>query len=187
MPDPAPAPAAPTATPRFLGIRATGDEFQMALWYPAWVPALWVALAGGGLALGFLWVRSDDAEASIFALGFGLICGFVAWFAARPLVTMDRSGIELRPSFGARSGFRWSEIASLGLDDVRRGRTRGAAFVVRGADDREAAVDGAWLGLTARELHRLDDAVRHFARSIGVTGPAAADAVLIEDEDARYH
>lgn len=159
----------------------------MALWYPGWVPAVWVGLACGGLALGFLWAASEDAEASIFALGFGLICGFVAWFVARPFVTMDRSGIELRPSFGARSAFRWSEIASVGIDAVRRGRTRGTAFVVRSADDREAVVDGAWLGLTARELHRLDATVRLFARSIGVTGPAAADVVLDEDEDARYH
>jgi hypothetical protein len=170
-----------------LALRATGDEFRMAIRYPVWVATLWCGLAGISLGVGFLCVGNGAGEASIFALASCLICVFVAWFAARPLLVMDRTGIELRPSFSSRSAFRWSEITSLGLDEVRRGRTRGAAFVVRGAEDREVAVDGAWLGLTAPQLHRLDLTVRHFARSIGVNGPASEEVVLTDDEDARYH
>jgi len=169
------------------GLRATGDESRMAIWYPIWVTTLWCGLAGVSLAIGVLCAANDEGEASIFALGSCLICVFVAWFAARPLVVVDRTGIELRPSFSSRSAFRWSEITSLGLEHVRRGRTRSRAFVVRDADDREVAVDGAWLGLTAPQLHRLDETVRRFARSIGVVGPAAEEIVLAEDEDARYH
>lgn len=169
------------------GLRSTGDESRMAIWYPFWVATLWPGLAGVSLGIAILCALNDDGEASIFALGSTLICVFVAWFVARPLAVIDRTGIDLRPSFSSRSAFRWSEISSLGLEAARRGRSRGTAFVVRGADDREVSVDGAWLGLTSPQLHRLDVTVRHFARSIGVTGPAAEDVVLTEDEDARYH
>lgn len=168
-------------------VRATRGDGQLVLWYPAWVPGLWLSLAVLGVVVGFVdGVAGGDPQASILGIGFALIAGFVSWFAVRPFAAMDRSGLELRPAFGTRTRFGWSEITALGVGTVRRGRSRGTGFTVTGADE-EASLDGAWLGLTTRQLHRVDGTVRTFARSIGVVGPAAEDAVVTVDEDARYH
>jgi len=152
------------------------------------VPGSWAGITALGLLFGCSAGGPDgDAQAGVIGIGSALIGLFVTWFVARPVVVMDRTGVRLCPAFGSRTTFRWSEIASLGVGSVRRGRTRGIAFTVVGPDDEEASVDGAWLGLTAPALHRIDVTVRHFARSIGVTGPAVEEIVLDADDEARYH
>lgn len=187
-----PASPSPGSTARGVGPRlrpridVSGE--RLVVRYAVAVTVGWLVLALAGLIYGFLAVGSGGHAGSGFAgLGLAVICGFVAWFAVRPIVVADRTGIAVLPVFGTRTGFRWSEINGLGVGVARRGRTRGPALTIHASDDREVTVDAEWLGLTSAALTLVDGSIRTFARSIGVVGPAADEPVVIVDEDARYH
>jgi len=153
--------------------RASESGGRLVIRYAGGIVLLWVGLAVAGLGVGFATVGSgDNPEAAFAGLGLGVICTFVAWFAANPAIVADRTGIELHPIFGTRTTFRWDEVRSIGVRDVRAARGRGPALVVDASEDREVKIDSLWVGLTAGSLQRIQDAVERFASSMEVARPA---------------
>jgi hypothetical protein len=136
--------------------------------YAGGIVVLWIGLAVLGLVYGFATVGSDQPEPALAGLGLGVISAFVAWFAARPVIVADRTGIEVLPLFGTRTAFRWSEVRSVGVRDVRRAAGRGPSLVVEATEDRSAQIDGLWVGATRGALEQIDASVAAFAMSIGV-------------------
>jgi hypothetical protein len=124
--------------------------------YAGGIVVLWIGLAVLGLVYGFATVGSDQPEPALAGLGLGVISAFVAWFAARPVIVADRTGIG------------WSEVRSVGVRDVRRAAGRGPSLVVEATEDRSAQIDGLWVGATRGALEQIDASVAAFAMSIGV-------------------
>lgn len=140
--------------------------------YAGGVVLVWVGLAVLGLGVGFATVGSgDNAEAAFAGLGLGVICTFVAWFAANPAIVADRTGIRLFPIFGSRTTFRWDEVRTIGVRDVRAARGRGPALVVEATDDREVKIDSLWVGATRTALRLMMDRLDTFVGTIGVPPP----------------
>ena len=160
-------------------VREAGD--RLVVFYPGGVALLWCGLAAVGLVFGVGAASSgDDPEATFIAFGLAAICVFVAWFAVRSIVVADRTGLALLPVFGSQQSFRWHEVRAIGVTDGHSGRRRTTSLEVRASDDRQANVDGWWLGLSDRELRRIQVRLMDFARVHG--GPAIA-SIDPDDED----
>lgn len=143
----------------------------MVIRYASVVVVAWVGLAVAGLVFGFASV-GDEPQAGIFGLLLGVIGAFVAWFAVRPVVVADRTGLAVLPVFGTRTLLRWSEVQGIEVRRVKAARGRGEALMIEASDDREVKVDGLWVGLTGGALHELDHQITGFADSIGVVRPS---------------
>lgn len=150
-----------------LSPRVTEHDGRMVIRYARAVVLVWIGLAVAGLAFGFASAGGDDAQAGFIGLGLGVICAFVAWFAVRPVVVADRSGMAVLPVFGTRTVVRWSEVRDLGVRHVRAARGRGEALMIEASDDREIKVDGLWVGLTGGALAQIAQHIEAFAGSIG--------------------
>ena len=157
---------------RLVQPRAEASEGRLVIRYAVVVVLLWIGLAVAGLGSGVVAVSAGNTEGGYIGIGLGAICTFVAWFAARPVATADREGLAVLPLFGSRASFHWGEIQVIGVRTVRAARGRGQALMIGASDDREVKVDGLWVGLTGRNLHRIQDAVEQFAASTGVARPA---------------
>lgn len=150
--------------------------------YAAGVVALWCVLAVAGLGYGIAsLVSGGPVESRYLAFGFGVIGAFVASFAVRPIVVADRAGLSVLPVFGSRLAFRWDEIQAVGVRSARRARGRGDSLEILASEDREAKLDGLWLGLTPGALRSIDQHVMAFARSLDLTAPIGALADPVED------
>jgi hypothetical protein len=143
--------------------------------YAGGIVVLWIGLAVVGLAYGFATVGSDQPEPALAGLGLGAISAFVAWFAANPAIVADRTGIEVRPLFGTRASFRWSEVRSFGVRETRRARGRGPSLVVEATEDRDAQIDGLWVGATRRGLAQMAEQFEGFVGSLGVVPSSGAE------------
>ena len=139
--------------------------------YAGGVALGWIGVAVAGLAFGFATAGSDRPEPALAGLGLGAIGAFVAWFAANPVIVADRSGIELRPLFGSRTSFRWAEVRAIKVQEVRRARGRGASLVVEATEDREAQVDGLWVGATRGALEQMAANLDAFLAAEGIPAP----------------
>lgn len=151
--------------------RATVVNDHLTIRYPLAVVLLWCGLAVAGVVAGFAAVASGNTEGGYIGLGLGAIATFVAWFAVRPVVTADRSGIAVLPLFGSRTALHWGEVRTIGVRRVRAARGRGDALLLEASDDREVRVDGLWLGLTGGNLRRIQDDVDRFAAAQQVARP----------------
>jgi hypothetical protein len=169
----------------FLLPRSAEHDGRLVIRYAGIVVIAWLLLAVAGLVFGFRSAGNDDAQAGVIGFGLAVICTFVAWFAARPVVTADRTGVAVLPVFGTRTALRWSEIQATGVRRVRAARGRGQALLIDATDDREIKLDGLWVGLTGSALQQIEHRVGVFADSIGVVRPVSAPDPV--DEDARYH
>ena len=157
---------------------------RLVVFYPGGVALLWCVLTAIGLGFGIRAASSgDDPEATFIAFGLAAICVFVAWFALRSIVAADRTGLALLPVFGSHQSFRWHEVRAIGVTDGHSGRRRTKSLEVRASDDQQANVDGWWLGLSDRELRRIEVRLMDFARVHG--GPAIASIDPDEDADGR--
>lgn len=154
-----------------LAPRSTEHDGRLVIRYSALVVVAWIGLACAGLAFGFASASGDDSQAGIIGFGMAVICAFVAWFAVRPVVVADRTGLAVLPLFGTRTALRWSEVESIEVRRVRAARGRGEALMIEAADDREIKVDGLWVGLTGGVLADIDARIGAFADSIGVARP----------------
>ena len=92
--------------------------------------------------------------------------------AAIDAIVADGTGIELHPLFGTKTSFRWDEVRSIGVRDVRAARGHGPALVVDASEEREAKIDGLWVGATRGNLRRMADRLEEFAASTGIAGPS---------------
>jgi hypothetical protein len=151
--------------------RTTVSGGQLVIRYAAAVVLLWIALAVAGLVFGLIAVSGGNTQGGYIGFGLGAICTFVAWFAARPVVRADRSGMAVLPLFGSRTSFHWGEVRVIGVRHVRAARGRGDALVIEATDDREVKVDGLWVGLTRANLRRIQDALAAFAVEAEVARP----------------
>lgn len=151
--------------------RVAAGGGRLVVRYPGGATLLWIALAVIGLVFGFATVGSDQPEPALAGLGLGAIGAFVAWFAANPVIVADRTAIEIRPLFGSRSSFRWVEVRAIEVREVRRARGRGASLVVEATEDREAQVDGLWVGATRPTLERMAADLGAFLEEAGIVGP----------------
>lgn len=165
--------ARPSAKDRLLSPRAEQHDGRLVVRYANAVVVVWIALAIAGLGFGFASVGGDDAQAGIIGLLLGVICTFAAWFAVRPVVVADRSGIAVLPIFGTRTTLRWSEVHAIGVQRVKAARGRGDALMIDASDDREVKVDGLWVGLTGGALRQIEQQITDFADAIGVVRPPA--------------
>lgn len=160
-----------------LAPRSAERGGQLVIRYARGIAALWIGLAVVGLVVGFATVGSgDNPEAAFAGLGLGVICTFVSWFAANPAIVADGTGIELHPLFGTKTSFPWDEVRSISVREVRAARGHGPALVVDASEEREAKIDGLWVGATRGNLRRMADRLEEFATSTGVTGPSFVDA-----------
>lgn len=155
-----------------LQARAEASDGRLVVRYPIVVVLGWIGLAIVGLWFGFAAVVDENTEGGYIGFGLSAICVFVASFAARPVVTADRTGMAVLPLFGSRTSFHWGELRAIGVRHVRAARGRGQALVIEAADDREVKVDGLWVGLTGSNLQRIEDAVAAFATAMEVARPA---------------
>ncbi len=152
--------------------RAGESGGRLVIRYAGGIVALWIGLAVLGLAFGFAAVGSgDNAEAAFAGLGLGVICTFVAWFAANPAIVADRTGIRVSPLFGTRISFRWDEVRSIGVREVRAARGRGPALVVDASEERDVKIDGLWVGATRLNLSRMATELERFVDSLDVIRP----------------
>lgn len=152
--------------------RASESGGRLVIRYAGGIVLLWVGLAVVGLGVGFATVGSgDNPEAAFAGLGLGVICTFVAWFAANPAIVADRTGIELHPIFGTRTTFRWDEVRSIGVRDVRAARGRGPALVVDASEDREVKIDSLWVGATRGALQRMAEGLEGFVGTFDIAAP----------------
>ena len=151
---------------------AEGDGRIVIRYAPAVVLA-WIGLAVGGVAYGFVAVGADQSQGAVIGFAMAAVCTFVAWFAVRPVIVADRTGVTVLPVFGIREVVRWSEVRAVGVRSGRRARGRGISLEVHLSDDRELKVDGLWMGLGAHSLHRIDGALAAFAAHLGVAGGIA--------------
>jgi hypothetical protein len=152
--------------------RAHESGGRLVVRYAGGIAALWIGLAVFGLGIGFATVGSgDNPEAAFAGLGLGVISTFVAWFAANPAIVADRTGVELRPIFGTRTSFRWEEVRSIGVREVRAARGRGPALVVDATEDREVKIDSLWVGATRRALQRMAEGLEGFVGTLDIAAP----------------
>lgn len=167
------APVSDTRSPavRLLHPRADASGGRLTIRYAAGIVLLWCALAVIGIVFGFAAIGADNTEGGYIGLGLGAICTFVAWFAARPVVTADVTGIALLPLFGSRTALHWGEVRVIGVRHARAARGRGQALMVDATDDREVKVDGLWVGLTPGNLVRIQDEIERFAGTLEVARP----------------
>lgn len=154
-----------------LSPRVAQDDGRMVIRYAGGVAAVWIGLAVAGLVFGFRSAGGDDPQAGFIGLGLGVICTFVAWFAARPVVIADRTGLAVLPVFGTRTVLRWSEVRGIGVRRVRAARGRGQALLIDASEDREIKVDGLWVGLGGGALEQIERQIGAFADAIGVVRP----------------
>ncbi|MCU1370337.1 MAG: hypothetical protein JWO77_1531 [Ilumatobacteraceae bacterium] len=154
-----------------LSPRVDQHDGRMVIRYAGVVVVGWIGLALAGLVFGFRSAGGDDAQAGFIGFGLGVICAFVAWFAARPVVVADRSGLEVLPLFGTRTAIGWSEVQGIAVRRVRAARGRGEALLIEASDDREIRVDGLWVGLTGGALSQIERQIGAFAGAIGVVRP----------------
>ena len=156
--------------------RATVSGGRLVIRYAGGIALLWIGLAVLGLGIGFATAPTgDNPEAAFAGLGLGIICTFVAWFAANPALIADRTGIELHPLFGTRTSFRWDEVQTIGVHEVRAARGRGPALLVEASEEREAKIDGLWVGATRSNLDRMATQLEAFVASLDVTAPRFVD------------
>lgn len=151
--------------------RASRSGDRLIVRYAGGIVVLWIGIAVAGLAFGFATVGSDQPEPALAGLGLGAIGAFVAWFAANPVIVADRSGIEVRPLFASRASFRWSDVRAVEVREVRRARGRGATLVVEATEDREAQVDGLWVGATRGALDQMAADLDAFVVAEGIPAP----------------
>lgn len=156
----------------WLQPRAVEHDGRLVVRAAAGVVALWCVLAAAGVICGFAAVGAGNTEGGYIGLGLGAVAAFVAWFAVRPVVAADRSGIALLPLFGSRTALSWGEVRVIGVRHVRAARGRGPALLVEATDDREVKVDGLWLGLTAGALLRIQHEIERFAAALDIARPS---------------
>lgn len=176
-----PAAAAPSATDWLFAPRASERQGKLLVHYARGVAVAWIALAVVGLVFGY---SVDQTEGGIIGLAMTAICTFVAWFALRPVVVADHTGMAILPVFGSRTAVAWHEIRAIGVRRVRAARGRGEALMIDLSDDREVKVDGLWVGLTAGNLLRIQDLIEAYVVRIDVARPRfgpAPDADLEAD------
>ena len=167
--------------------RASEADGRLVVRYAGGVMLLWWMFAVAGVGYGFATVGGDDAQAAYIGLGLGAICTFVAWFAARPVVVADRSGLAVLPVFGTRTALRWDEVRAIGVRSTRRSRGRGASLEIQATEDREVQIDGAWMGLVASSLRRIDARLGQFIGSLqlGTSIAALADDDTDDTDDTE--
>ncbi len=167
----APPPQRATASRWLLRPRASRSGGRLAIRYAGGVALAWIGIAVAGLAFGFATVGSDQPEPALAGLGLGAIGAFVAWFAANPVIVADRSGIAVRPLFGSRTSLRWAEVRAIEVREVRRARGRGPTLVIEATEDREAQVDGLWVGATRAALEQMASELDAFLAAEGIAAP----------------
>jgi hypothetical protein len=179
----------PRVTSWLIHPRVTESGGRLVIRYAGAVALVWIALAGAGLGLGFATAGSgDNPEAAYAGLGLGVIATFVAWFAVRPAIVADRSGCALAPLFGTRSAYRWDEVRAVGVRRVRGARGRSPALVVDASDDREAKIDGLWVGATRGGLVQMAEQLEAFVGTLDIVAPRfvieAVDCDELDDHPA---
>jgi hypothetical protein len=183
VPQPA-TPPARSARAWLLEPRSAERDGRLTISYAGGIALLWSALAAVGIGFGILSVASGaNPESRYIAFGLGAVCTFVAWFAVRPVIVADRSGLAVLPVFGTKVSFRWDEVRGIGVRNSRRARGRGASLEIQAAEDREVKVDGMAVGATSKALSLMERRLRAFAGSIEVRNTIA---VLVDDEAGMW-